>query len=321
MMEKGKSKWVAVISILVAVIIGAAGYFLYRYYQARRIFEENARTVCGEVEELIAEEKFQEASDKISETEKKFIDYGRSQLTGVFLNQLQAEEVNASAEVTLEKVVQCMAIRNLAEALETDPAAAPELENFSEDRLAEDFLKQLRADKVYDETEISSELINRYGNYRRIADALEMDPYSAAVQYIDGILSLKEEAKYHELIRMVEDNAGDYRKADVMIDLIIKNLVNYPKTAESIVSELNIIANLTFSEYDRRAYGIQDYIKSVYNFGIIIGNFLQSDYTQSNLNNLKDQLRNNIVEWTDIKLEAIDSMERISSVLEKLPNF
>ena len=209
MMEKGKSKWVAGISILVAVVIGAAGYFLYRYYQARRIFEENARTVCGEVEELIAEEKFQEASDKISETEKKFIDYGRSQLTNVFLSQLQ----------------------------------------------------------------------------------------------------------------MVEDNAGDYRKADVMIDLIIKNLANYPKTAESIVSELNIIANLTFSEYDRRAYGIQDYIKSVYNFGIIIGNFLQSDYTQSNLNNLKDQLRNNIVEWTDIKLEAIDSMERISSVLEKLPNF
>ena len=301
MMEKGKSKWVAVISILVAVVIGAAGYFLYRYYQARRIFEENARTVCGEVEELIAEEKFQEASDKISETEKKFIDYGRSQLTNVFLSQLQAEEVNASLEI--------------------DPAATPELENFSKDRLIEEFLKQLRADKVFDETEISSELINRYGIYRNIADALEMDPYSAAVQYIDGILSLKEEAKYHELIRMVEDNAGDYRKADVMIDLIIKNLVNYPKTAESIVSELNIIANLTFSEYDRRAYGIQDYIKSVYNFGIIIGNFLQSDYTQSNLNNLKDQLRNNIVEWTDIKLEAIDSMERISSVLEKLPNF
>lgn len=317
-MQKGKSKWLAVISILVAAVIGAAGYFFYRYY---RIFEENARTVCGEVEELIAEERFQAASDKILETEKKFIDYGRSQLTGVFLNQLQAEEVNASAEVTLEKVVQCMAIRNLAEALEIDPTAAPELENFSEDRLTEDFLKQLRADKVFDETEISSELINRYGNYRRIADALEMGPYSAAVQYIDGILSLKEEAKYHELIRMVEDNAGDYRKADVMIDLIIKNLVNYPKTAESIVSELNIIANLTFSEYDRRAYGIQDYIKSVYNFGIIIGNFLQSDYTQSNLNNLKDQLRNNIVEWTDIKLEAIDSMERISSVLEKLPNF
>lgn len=321
MMEKGKSKWVAVISILVAVVIGAAGYFLYRYYQARRIFEENARTVCGEVEELIAEEKFQEASDKISETEKKFIDYGRSQLTNVFLSQLQAEEVNASAEVTLEKVVQCMAIRNLAEALEIDPTAAPELENFSEDRLTEDFLKQLRADKVFDETEITFGLIDRYGTYRSIADALEMDPYSAAVQYIDGILSLKEEAKYYELIRMVEDNAGDYRKANTMIDLIVKSLPNYPKSVESIVSALNIILKLTFSEYNKLAYGIQDYIRSVYEFGNIVVNLLQSDYTQSNLNNLKDQLRNNIVEQADIKLEAIDSMERIASVLEKLPDF
>ena len=321
MMEKGKSKWVAVISILVAVVIGAAGYFLYRYYQARRIFEENARTVCGEVEELIAEEKFQEASDKISETEKKFIDYDRNQLTNVFLSQLQAEEVNASTEVTLEKVEQCEAIRNLAEALEIDPAATPELENFSKDRLIEDFLKQLRADKVFDETEISSDLINRYGIYRNIADAFEMDPYSAAVQYIDGILSLEEEAKYHELIEMVENNAGDFRKANAIIDLIIENLANYPKSTESIVSELNIIAKLTFSEYDRMAYGVQGYIRSVYEFCNIIVNFLQSDYTQSNLNNLKDQLRNNIVERTDIKLEAIDSMERISSVLEKLPDF
>lgn len=317
-MQKGKSKWLAVISILVAAVIGAAGYFFYRYY---RIFEENARTVCGEVEELIAEERFQAASDKILETEKKFIDYGRSQLTGVFLNQLQAEEVNASAEVTLEKVVQCMAIRNLAEALEIDPTAAPELENFSEDRLTEDFLKQLRADKVFDETEITFGLIDRYGTYRRIADALEMDPYSAAVQYIDGILSLKEEAKYYELIRMVEDNAGDYRKANTMIDLIVKSLPNYPKSVESIVSALNIILKLTFSEYNKLAYGIQDYIRSVYEFGNIVVNLLQSDYTQSNLNNLKDQLRNNIVEQADIKLEAIDSMERIASVLEKLPNF
>ena len=254
MMEKGKSKWVAVISILVAVVIGAAGYFLYRYYQARRIFEENARTVCGEVEELIAEEKFQEASDKISETEKKFIDYGRSQLTNVFLSQLQAEEVNASTEVTLEKVEQCEAIRNLVEALEIDPAATPELENFSKDRLIEDFLKQLRADKVFDETEISSELINRYGIYRNIADALEMDPYSAAVQYIDGILSLKEEAKYHELIRMSGDDTGDFKRANMLVNQIIENLANYPKSTESIVSELNIIAKLTFSEYDRMAY-------------------------------------------------------------------
>lgn len=321
MMEKGKSKWVAVISILVAVVIGAAGYFLYRYYQARRIFEENARTVCGEVEELIAEEKFQEASDKISETEKKFIDYGRNQLTNVFLSQLQAEEVNASTEVTLEKVEQCETIRNLAEALEIDPAVAPELENFSEDRLTEDFLKQLRADKVFDETEISSELINRYGNYRRIADALEMDPYSAAVQYIDGILSLKTEAKYHELIRMTGDDTGDFKRADMLVNQIIENLANYPKSAESIVSELNIIAKLTFSEYDRMAYGVQGYIRSIYEFCNIIVNFLQSDYTQSNLNNLKDQLRNNILERIDIVEEAIDSMERISSVLEKLPNF
>lgn len=321
MMEKGKSKWVAVISILVAVVIGAAGYFLYRYYQARRIFEENARTVCGEVEELIAEEKFQEASDKISETEKKFIDYGRSQLTNVFLSQLQAEEVNASTEVTLEKVEQCEAIRNLAEALEIDPTAAPELENFSEDRLTEDFLKQLRADKVFDETEISFGLINRYGNYRRIADALEMDPYSAAVQYIDGILSLKEEAKYYELIRMTGDDTGDFKRANMLVNQIIENLANYPKSAESIVSELNIVAKLTFSEYDGMAYGVQGYIRSIYEFCNIIVNFLQSDYTQSNLNNLKDQLRNNLLERIDIVEEAIDSTERIASVLEKLPNF
>lgn len=320
-MQKGKTRWVAVISALVLVIVGAAGYFLYRYYQARRIFEENARTVCGEVEELIAEERFQAASDKILETEKKFIDYGRSQLTGVFLNQLQAEEVNASAEVTLEKVVQCMAIRNLAEALEIDPTAAPELENFSEDRLTEDFLKQLRADKVFDETEISFGLINRYGNYRRIADALEMDPYSAAVQYIDGILSLKEEAKYYELIRMTGDDTGDFKRANMLVNQIIENLANYPKSAESIVSELNIVAKLTFSEYDGMAYGVQGYIRSIYEFCNIIVNFLQSDYTQSNLNNLKDQLRNNLLERIDIVEEAIDSTERIASVLEKLPNF
>lgn len=320
-MQKGKTRWVAVISALVLVIVGAAGYFLYRYYQARRIFEENARTVCGEVEELIAEERFQAASDKILETEKKFIDYGRSQLTGVFLNQLQAEEVNASAEVTLEKVVQCMAIRNLAEALEIDPTAAPELENFSEDRLTEDFLKQLRADKVFDETEISFGLINRYGNYRRIADALEMDPYSAAVQYIDGILSLKEEAKYYELIRMTGDDTGDFKRANMLVNQIIENLANYPKSAESIVSELNIVAKLTFSEYDGMAYGVQGYIRSIYEFCNIIVNFLQSDYTQSNLNNLKDQLRNNLLERIDIVEEAIDSTERIASVLEKLPDF
>lgn len=317
-MQKGKSKWLAVISILVAAVIGAAGYFFYRYY---RIFEENARTVCGEVEELIAEERFQAASDKISGTEKKFIDYGRSQLTDVFLSQLQAEEVNVSAEVTLEKVEQCETIRNLAEALEIDPAAAPELENFSEDRLTEDFLKQLRADKVFDETEISSDLINRYGTYRSIADALEMDPYSAAVQYIDGILSLKTEAKYHELIRMTGDDTGDFKRANMLVNQIIENLANYPKSTESIVSELNIIAKLTFSEYDRMAYGVQGYIRSVYEFCNIIVNFLQSDYTQSNLNNLKDQLRNNTLERIDIVEEAIDSMERISSVLEKLPNF
>ena len=317
-MQKGKSKWLAVISILVAAVIGAAGYFFYRYY---RIFEENARTVCGEVEELIAEERFQAASDKILETEKKFIDYGRSQLTGVFLNQLQAEEVNASAEVTLEKVVQCMAIRNLAEALEIDPTAAPELENFSEDRLTEDFLKQLRADKVFDETEISSDLINRYGNYRRIADALEMDPYSAAVQYIDGILSLKEETKYYELIGMVEDNAGDYRKANAIINRIIENLVNLPQTAESIIADWGVLMTLDFSEYDKTAYGVQDYAKAVYEFRGAISKFFQSDYTQSNLNNLKDQLRNNILKRTDIQLEAIDSMERIASVLEKRPDF
>ncbi len=317
-MQKGKSKWLAVISILVAAVIGAAGYFFYRYY---RIFEENARTVCGEVEELIAEERFQAASDKILETEKKFIDYGRSQLTGIFLNQLQAEEVNASAEVTLEKVEQCETVRNLAEALEIDPAAAPELENFSKDRLTEDFLKQLRADKVFDETEISSDLINRYGNYRRIADALEMDPYSAAVQYIDGILSLKGEAKYHELIRMSGDDTGDFKRANMLVNQIIENLANYPKSTESIVSKLNIIAKLTFSEYDRMAYGVQGYIRSVYEFCNIIVNFLQSDYTQSNLNNLKDQLRNNTLERIDIVEEAIDSMERIASVLEKLPNF
>lgn len=317
-MQKGKTRWVAVISALVLVIVGAAGYFFYRYY---RIFEENARTVCGEVEELIAEERFQAASDKISETEKKFIDYGRNQLTNVFLSQLQAEEVNASTEVTLEKVEQCEAIRNLAEALETDPAATPELENFSKDRLIEDFLKQLRADKVFDGTEISSELINRYGIYRNIADALEMDPYSAAVQYIDGILSLKGEAKYHELIRMSEDDTGDFKRANMLVNQIIENLANYPKSTESIVSELNIIAKLTFSEYDRMAYGVQGYIRSVYEFCNIIVNFLQSDYTQSNLNNLKDQLRNNTLERIDIVEEAIDSMERISSVLEKLPNF
>ena len=159
------------------------------------------------------------------------------------------------------------------------------------------------------------------GKSKWLADALEMDPYSAAVQYIDGILSLKEEAKYYELIRMVEDNAGDYRKANTMIDLIVKSLPNYPKSVESIVSALNIILKLTFSEYNKLAYGIQDYIRSVYEFGNIVVNLLQSDYTQSNLNNLKDQLRNNIVEQADIKLEAIDSMERIASVLEKLPNF
>lgn len=321
MMQKGKIKWVAAISVLVLIIIGAAGYFLYRYYQARHIFEENARMVCGEVEALITEEKFQEASDKISETEKELIDYGRSQLTDVFLSQLQAEEVNASTEVTLEKVEQCEAIRNLAEALETDPAATPELENFSKDRLIEDFLKQLRADKVFDGTEISSELINRYGIYRNIADALEMDPYSAAVQYINGILSLKGEAKYHELIRMSGDDTGDFKRANMLVNQIIENLANYPKSTESIVSELNIIAKLTFSEYDRMAYGVQGYIRSVYEFCNIIVNFLQSDYTQSNLNNLKDQLRNNTLERIDIVEEAIDSMERISSVLEKLPNF
>lgn len=317
-MQKGKSKWLAVISILVAAVIGAAGYFFYRYY---RIFEENARTVCGEVEELIAEEKFQEASDKISGTEKKFIDYGRSQLTDVFLSQLQTEEAAASTEVTLEKVEQYTKIRTLAEALEIDPTAAPELENFSEDRLTEDFLKQLRADKVFDETEISFGLINRYGNYRRIADALEMDPYSAAVQYIDGILSLKEEAKYYELIRMTGDDTGDFKRANMLVNQIIENLANYPKSAESIVSELNIVAKLTFSEYDGMAYGVQGYIRSIYEFCNIIVNFLQSDYTQSNLNNLKDQLRNNLLERIDIVEEAIDSMERISSVLEKLPNF
>lgn len=317
-MQKGKSKWLAVISILVAAVIGAAGYFFYRYY---RIFEENARTVCGEVEELIAEERFQAASDKISGTEKKFIDYGRNQLTNVFLSQLQAEEVNASTEVTLEKVEQCEAIRTLAEALEIDPTAAPELENFSEDRLTEDFLKQLRADKVFDETEISFGLINRYGNYRRIADALEMDPYSAAVQYIDGILSLKEEAKYYELIRMTGDDTGDFKRANMLVNQIIENLANYPKSAESIVSELNIVAKLTFSEYDGMAYGVQGYIRSIYEFCNIIVNFLQSDYTQSNLNNLKDQLRNNLLERIDIVEEAIDSTERISSVLEKLPDF
>ena len=139
MMQKGKIKWVAAISVLVLIIIGAAGYFLYRYYQARHIFEENARMVCGEVEALITEEKFQEASDKISETEKELIDYGRSQLTDVFLSQLQAEEATASAEVTLEKVEQCARIRNLAEALEIDPTTAPELEIFSEDHLIETF--------------------------------------------------------------------------------------------------------------------------------------------------------------------------------------
>ena len=317
-MQKGKSKWLAVISILVAAVIGAAGYFFYRYY---RIFEENARTVCGEVEELIAEEKFQAASDKILETEKKFIDYGRSQLTGVFLSQLQTEEAAASTEVTLEKVEQYTKIRTLAEALEIDPTAAPELENFSEDRLTEDFLKQLRADKVFDETEISFGLINRYGNYRRIADALEMDPYSAAVQYIDGILSLKEEAKYYELIRMTGDDTGDFKRANMLVNQIIENLANYPKSAESIVSELNIVAKLTFSEYDGMAYGVQGYIRSIYEFCNIIVNFLQSDYTQSNLNNLKDQLRNNLLERIDIVEEAIDSTERIASVLEKLPNF
>lgn len=317
-MQKGKTRWLAVISILVAAVIGAAGYFFYRYY---RIFEENARTVCGEVEELIAEERFQAASDKILETEKKFIDYGRSQLTGVFLNQLQTEEAAASTEVTLEKVEQYTKIRTLAEALEIDPTAAPELENFSEDRLTEDFLKQLRADKVFDETEISFGLINRYGNYRRIADALEMDPYSAAVQYIDGILSLKEEAKYYELIRMTGDDTGDFKRANMLVNQIIENLANYPKSAESIVSELNIVAKLTFSEYDGMAYGVQGYIRSIYEFCNIIVNFLQSDYTQSNLNNLKDQLRNNLLERIDIVEEAIDSTERIASVLEKLPNF
>lgn len=317
-MQKGKTRWVAVISALVLVIFGAAGYFFYRYY---RIFEENARTVCGEVEELIAEEKFQEASDKISETEKKFIDYGRNQLTNVFLSQLQAEEVNASTEVTLEKVEQCEAIRNLAEALEIDPTTAPELEIFSEDHLIETFLKQLRTDKVFNETEISSELIDRYVTYRSIADTFEMDSYSAAVQYIDGILSLKEETKYHELIRMTGDDTGDFNRANMLVNQIIENLANYPKSAESIVSKLNIIAKLTFSEYDRMAYGVQGYIRSVYEFCNIIVNFLQSDYTQSNLNNLKDQLRNNILERIDIVEEAVDSMDRISSVLEKLPNF
>ena len=174
---------------------------------------------------------------------------------------------------------------------------------------------------MFDETEISSELINRYGIYRNIADALEMDPYSAAVQYIDGILSLKEEAKYHELIRMSGDDTGDFKRANMLVNQIIENLANYPKSTESIVSELNIIAKLTFSEYDRMAYGVQGYIRSVYEFCNIIVNFLQSDYTQSNLNNLKDQLRNNTLERIDIVEEAIDSMERISSVLEKLPNF
>lgn len=321
MMQKGKIKWVAAISVLVLIIIGAAGYFLYRYYQARHIFEENARMVCGEVEALITEEKFQEASDKISETEKELIDYGRSQLTDVFLSQLQAEEATASAEVTLEKVEQCARIRNLAEALEIDPTTAPELEIFSEDHLIKTFLKQLRTDKVFNETEISSELIDRYVTYRSIADTFEMDSYSAAVQYIDGILSLKEETKYHELIRMTGDDTGDFNRANMLVNQIIENLANYPKSAESIVSKLNTIAKLTFSEYDRMAYGVQGYIRSVYEFCNIIVNFLQSDYTQSNLNNLKDQLRNNILERIDIVEEAVDSMDRISSVLEKLPDF
>ena len=78
---------------------------------------------------------------------------------------------------------------------------------------------------------------------------------------------------------------------------------------------------LDFSEYDKTAYGVQDYAKAVYEFRGAISKFFQSDYTQSNINNLKNQLRNNVLERIDIVEEALDSMERISSVLEKLPDF
>ena len=132
---------------------------------------------------------------------------------------------------------------------------------------------------------------------------------------------MEEEAKYYELIRMVEDNTGDFRKANTTIDRIIENLVNLPQTAESIIDDWGVLMTLDFSEYDKTAYGVQDYAKAVYEFRGAISKFFQSDYTQSNLNNLKDQLRNNVLERIDIVEEAIDSMERISSVLEKLPDF